>query len=158
MTPRRPTPNAHAGPRRLVMIADLAEQLGVTPRALRHYEDVGLIRSERTARNARAYDLEMVETLKIITLLRDVDVPLVAIGEVLRLRADPPALALAMHQALDAVLANKKRAVARIAELINTLDVREANSLAAPLAAAEPPRSGRFMRSAESAAAARGAS
>jgi DNA-binding transcriptional MerR regulator len=156
MTPRQPTPNAHAGPRRLVMIADLAEQLGVTPRALRHYEDVGLIRSERTARNARAYDLEMVETLKIITLLRDVDVPLVAIGEVLRLRADPPALALAMHQALDAVLANKKRAVARIAELIKTLDVREANSLAAP-AAAEPPRSGRFMRSAESAAAARGA-
>jgi DNA-binding transcriptional MerR regulator len=139
------------------MIADLAEQLGVTPRALRHYEDVGLIRSERTPRNARAYDPETVEILRIVILLREVDVPLAAIGEVVGRRSDPPALALAMRQALNAVLTDRKRVVARIVDLIKTLDVRDANGPAALPAPAEPPRSGRFMRSAESAAAARGA-
>jgi DNA-binding transcriptional MerR regulator len=126
------------------MIADLADQLGVTPRALRHYEDVGLIQSERTSRNTRAYDLKAVEVLKTIILLRQVDVPLVAIGEVISHGSDPRAQAMAMREALDAALVDKKRAVARIVELIAMLNIAD-----------EPPRSGRFMRSEESLAAAR---
>ncbi|KQZ20021.1 MerR family transcriptional regulator [Caulobacter rhizosphaerae] len=150
----RPTPSAQAGPRRLVMIADLAEQLGVTARALRHYEDVGLIRSERTTGNARAYDLETVEILKAIVRLRQVDVPLAVIDGIVRQGSDPSVQALAIRQALDAVLADKKQALARVVALIKTMDIRdEGGPTTAPRS--EPPRSGRFMRSAESAAAAR---
>jgi DNA-binding transcriptional MerR regulator len=151
----RSTASNQAGPRRLVMIADLADQLGVTARGLRHYEDIGLTQSERTSRNARAYDLPTVEILKVIILLRQGDVPLAAIGEVVRQRSDPPAQALAMRQALNATLIDKKRAVARIVELIATLDIRDAVSPTTSTAPVEPPRSGRFMRSEESVAAAR---
>jgi DNA-binding transcriptional MerR regulator len=153
MTPGRSAPNEPAGPRRRVMIADLADQLGVTPRALRHYEDVGLIRSERTSRNTRAYDLKTVEVLKIIILLRQVDVPLAAIGEVISHGSDPQAQALAIREALNAALVDKKRAVTRIVELIATLNMTA--EAAASAATVEPPRSGRFMRSEESLAAAR---
>ena len=132
-------------PRRLVMIADLAEQLGVTARALRHYEDIGLIRSERTARNVRVYDLETVEILKVITRLRQVDVPITVIAEVVKQGSDPAALALAMVQALNAALIDRKRAVARIAGLLEALET-EARP-AAPATPVERPRSGRFMRS-----------
>jgi DNA-binding transcriptional MerR regulator len=154
MIPGRSTPHEPAGPRRRVMIADLADQLGVTTRALRHYEDVGLIQSERTSRNARAYDLKTVEVLKVIILLRQVDVPLGAIGDVISRGPDPHAQALAMREALDAALVDKKRAVARIADLIATLNI--ADEVDASAATTEPPRSGRFMRSEESLAAARG--
>lgn len=157
MTTRQPFTRDQAGHRRLVMIADLADRLGVTTRALRHYEDIGLVQSERTARNVRAYDLETAETLKVVTLLRQVDVPLAAIGEVVRQRSDPPAQAVAMRQALNAALIDKKRAMARIVELLATLDSRDDASPTASAAPAELPRSGRFMRSEESLAAARGA-
>lgn len=155
MTTRQPFPRDQAGHRRLVMIADLADRLGVTTRALRHYEDIGLVQSERTARNVRAYDLETAETLKVVTLLRQVDVPLAAIGEVVKQRSNPPAQAVAMRQALNAALIDKKRAMARIIELLATLDSRDD---AGPIVSAAPmelPRSGRFMRSEESFAAAR---
>jgi len=156
MTTRQLFTRDQAGQRRLVMIADLADRLGVTTRALRHYEDIGLVRSERTARNVRAYDLDAVETLKVVTLLRQVDVPLAAIGEVVRQRSDPPAQALAMRQALNAAFVDKKRSMARIVELLATLDSRDDANPIAMATPAELPRSGRFMRSEESVAAARG--
>lgn len=151
----RPNLSAQAGPRRLVMIADLAEQLGVTARALRHYEDVGLIRSERTSGNARAYDLETVEILKVVIRLRQVDVPLPVIDGIVRQGLDPTIQALAIRQALNAVLADKKRALARVVALIKTMDIRDEGGPTTAPPPSEPPRSGRFMRSAESAAAAR---
>jgi DNA-binding transcriptional MerR regulator len=114
-----------AGQRRLVMITDLADRLGVTTRALRHYEDIGLIQSERTTRNVRAYDLDAVETLRVITLLRQVDVPLAAIGEVIKQRSDPQAQTLAMRQALNDTLIDKKRSMDRLVELLEALDVGE---------------------------------
>lgn len=156
MTTRQPFTCDQTGQRRLVMIADLADRLGVTARALRHYEDIGLIQSERTARNVRAYDLETVEILKVVTLLRQVDVPLAAIGEVVRQRSDPSAQALAMRRALNVALIDKKRSMARIVDLIATLDIRDDASPIALAAPVERPRSGRFMRSEESVAAARG--
>jgi len=116
---------SQAGQRRLVMITDLADRLGVTTRALRHYEDIGLIQSERTTRNVRVYDLDAVETLRVITLLRQVDVPLAAIGEVIKQRSDPQAQTLAMRQALNDTLVDKKRSMDRLVELLEALDVLE---------------------------------
>lgn len=95
--------------------------------------------------------------MKVVTLLRQVDVPLAAIGEVVRQRSDPPAQAVAMRQALNAALIEKKRAMARIVEMLATLDSRDAAGPIAPAAPAELPRSGRFMRSEENVAAVRGA-
>lgn len=67
--PRRDT-NASA----VVGIARLAQATGVTLRALRHYESLGLIRSQRTRAGARVFTPSQCEIASTIVLLRKLDV------------------------------------------------------------------------------------
>lgn len=105
-------------PVRLVSIGDLARQLGVTPRALRHYQDRGLVSSHRLSGNVRGYDPAAVEQLETITALRAVGLPLSAIGQVLDLRDAPEAQAEALRAALSAVLQAKRDQIARLEEML----------------------------------------
>ena len=68
-SPRRDT-NAAA----VVGIARLAQTTGVTLRALRHYESLGLIRSQRTRAGARVFTPRQCEIASTIALLRKLDV------------------------------------------------------------------------------------
>lgn len=104
-----------------VSISDLAKRLGVTPRALRYYQDRGLIRSHRLARNMRAYDLETVAIVETIVAFRDVDLPISAIAEILSLRDDPAACAKATCAALAEARADKERGIARIDAMLGAL-------------------------------------
>lgn len=47
-------------------IGELAEKAGVTPRALRYYEEVGLLRPARTATGQRVYEPAALERVSII--------------------------------------------------------------------------------------------
>ncbi|WP_165189591.1 MerR family transcriptional regulator [Caulobacter soli] len=108
-------------PARYVSIAELAKRLGVTSRALRHYQDQGLIRSHRIARNVRAYDLETVAMVETIVALREIDLPLAAIRDILALRHEPEAQAEALRAALLEVQADKQRQIVRIDGMLEAL-------------------------------------
>lgn len=68
-SPRRDTTAAA-----VVGIARLAQTTGVTLRALRHYESLGLIRSQRTRAGARVFTPRQCEIASTIALLRKLDV------------------------------------------------------------------------------------
>ncbi|MGI4818374.1 MAG: MerR family transcriptional regulator [Janthinobacterium lividum] len=57
-------------------ITEMARQLNVTPRALRYYEDIGLITVDRTRGGVRLYGPEAREQLKLIVALRRANIPL----------------------------------------------------------------------------------
>lgn len=61
-------------PSAVVGIARLAQTTGVTLRALRHYESLGLIRSQRTRAGARIFTPSQCEIASTIVLLRKLDV------------------------------------------------------------------------------------
>ena len=105
-------------PVRLVSIGDLARQLGVTPRALRHYQDRGLVCSHRLSGNVRGYDAQAVEQLETITALRAVGLPIAAIRQVLELRDRPEAQADALREALSGVLRARRDQVTQLEEML----------------------------------------
>lgn len=51
-------------------IAQLCEAVGVTPRALRHYEAIGLLNANRGRRGERVFTAEQCERARRIVLLR----------------------------------------------------------------------------------------
>ena len=116
-----------------VSITDPSKRVGITPRALRHYQDRGLIRSHRLARNTRVYDLETVEVVETIVALRDVGLSIGAIGEILALRSEPSAQAKVARAALKAARAEDERRIARIDAMLAALD--EPSSVSAELRA-----------------------
>ena len=118
-------------PAGFVSIAELAHRLGVTPRTLRHYQDQGLIRSRRIAHNTRAYDVDTVATVETIVALREVDLPIATIRDILALQREPEAQAEVLRAALLAVQADKQRQIARIDSMLEAL-------IAPAVPAAEP--------------------
>ncbi|KAA9377653.1 MerR family transcriptional regulator [Microbispora cellulosiformans] len=65
-------------------ISEVARVSGLTPRTLRHYDDIGLLRPARTAGNGyRWYGRRELLRLQRILLLRELGVPLARIGEIL---------------------------------------------------------------------------
>ncbi|MFF3561831.1 MerR family transcriptional regulator [Streptomyces sp. NPDC002574] len=52
-------------------IGELAERAGTTPRALRYYESLGLLRARRAGNGYRAYDEADLRLLRQIQFLRD---------------------------------------------------------------------------------------
>lgn len=116
-------------PVRLVSIGDLARQLGVTPRALRHYQDRGLVRSHRLSGNVRGYDAEAVEQLETITALRAVGLPIAAIRKVLELADRPEAQAAAVRDALLDALRARRDQIARLEEMLEDTTAPAAPSI-----------------------------
>jgi DNA-binding transcriptional MerR regulator len=79
--------SAYALDRRARM-SDLSRMWGVTPRALRFYEECGLIDADRDRRNRRLYDRKAVDRLELIVELRKAGVGLSDIREVLSAEGD----------------------------------------------------------------------
>ncbi|WP_184721617.1 MerR family transcriptional regulator [Caulobacter sp.] len=108
-------------PMRLVSIGDLARRLGVTTRALRHYQDQDLVRSHRLSGNVRGYDAEAVERLETVIALRAVGLPIAAIRTVLDLREEPQAQASALRDALSSALEAQRDQVTRLQEMLEQM-------------------------------------
>lgn len=69
-----PTSPIPAGP---LLIGDVAELTGLSLRSIRHYEDVGLARADtRTAGGFRVFGAEAVERLRLVMMLRIMDLSL----------------------------------------------------------------------------------
>lgn len=71
-------------------IGELAEASGVSPRSLRYYERLGLLRSTRTGRGWRIFDETSVERVVMIQHLFAAGLCGVTIGELLPCLDAPP--------------------------------------------------------------------
>lgn len=119
--PLTPRPHSAYAVSVLTPINVLAERLGVTSRALRHYEAIGLVASRRGARSVRYYDRDAVELLEAVALLRSVDVPIADIRDVMRHRGDPVAYDAALKAVLAQALAERRRCAATIEGMIEAI-------------------------------------
>ena len=118
VTPRQPAAGSLSV---LTPINVLAERLGVTSRALRHYEAIGLVAARRGTRSVRYYDRDAVELLEAVTLLRSVDVPIADIRDVMQYRGDQAAYDAALKTVLANALLERRRCAATIESLIETI-------------------------------------
>ncbi|MCH7911291.1 MAG: heavy metal-responsive transcriptional regulator [Candidatus Hydrogenedentes bacterium] len=74
----------------LVTIGQLAQETGVTPRAIRHYETLGLIRAPlRTDTNYRLFDSDSMERVRFIGKCRLLGFSIAEIADLLRVTDDP---------------------------------------------------------------------
>lgn len=64
-------------------IGEVSRQAGITPRVIRHYEDQGLIRSNRTEHGYRLYADDDLQKLRIILKLRRLEFGLEEIRQLL---------------------------------------------------------------------------
>jgi len=70
-------------------IHQVSEQLGVTSRTLRHWEDKGLFYSKRDPQSSwRMYNNEALQRIRLVILLRELDIPLKLVKVILD-SADP---------------------------------------------------------------------
>ncbi len=67
-------------------IGEVAERLGLTPRTIKYYEELGLLTPGRSAGNYREYDDDAVERLERIRNLQNLGYSLAAIRELLKYR------------------------------------------------------------------------
>jgi DNA-binding transcriptional MerR regulator len=104
-------------------VGELSRLTGLTVRALRHYDEIGLVRpSQRSAAGYRLYDDDNVLRLQQVAVLRELGVPLDEIGPALDATTDRAAL-LRKHRGalserrtrIDAMLAAVDRALEALA-------------------------------------------
>ena len=97
---------------RYLSAAEAAKALGVTTRALRLYEQKGLVRPQRTAGGWRAYGPEALARLHQVLTLKRMGLSLAGVGEVLQGRLANLADLLALQEeALSARRAETERAL-----------------------------------------------
>jgi len=108
-------------------IGEVVERLGLTPRTVKYYEELGLLTPQRSAGNYRAYDEEDLERLERIRNLQNLGFSLAAIRELLKYRrqvdesghkrlptADVEAAMAALQAQLDEVRLRVTRARAEV--------------------------------------------
>lgn len=118
-------------PERRWQIGDLAKQTGVSTRALRHYDELGLLRpSERSEAGYRLYAEADVRRLYRIVALRQLDFPLEEIASLLD--AGEPDLADTAGRHLERVerdLESQTRLRKRLAPMVEALKRSEEPSI-----------------------------
>lgn len=65
-------------------IGELSRRSGVAPSALRYYEELGLIAAERTGGNQRRYARHMLRRVALLTVARQLGIPLDDVRETLQ--------------------------------------------------------------------------
>ncbi len=110
-------------------IGDLAKRTGKTQRALRLYEELGLLAPDtRTTGGFRLYDARAVERVSFIAKLQDLGFTLTAIQHLVS-AADGAALPKAAMARVRALYAAKQTQVQQHIERLNTLKDELASSL-----------------------------
>ena len=119
-------------------IGEVARQVGVTPQAIRFYEQHGLLpEPPRQANGYRSYDDEYVERLKVLVGLRRLDMPLAQASDLANLCADGKCARVAADL-LPIIERQRETLTRQIAEL-SALDGRLAD-VQKRLRNGEPPR------------------
>ncbi|MEU4333510.1 MerR family transcriptional regulator [Micromonospora lupini] len=99
-------------------ISELARRAGTTPRALRYYEEQGLLRPARLASGYRRYEPQAVGTVRHIQLLLSAGLNTAAIAEILPcIPDDVTVLAPTCPELLDALAVERNRITTSIDRL-----------------------------------------
>jgi DNA-binding transcriptional MerR regulator len=99
-------------------ISELARRTGTTPRALRYYEEQGLLRPDRSASGYRDYHPQAVHTVRHIQLLLSAGLGTGAIAEILPcVPDDTTVLAPTCPELLDALADERARITRSIEKL-----------------------------------------
>lgn len=88
-----------------VLISELAGRLGTTPRALRYYEELGLISPQRTPGGARLYDMATFTRARRVVALRRLGLTSDQIAACIGLDAHDEASSRKLRFRLEALLA-----------------------------------------------------
>lgn len=116
-------------------ISELARAAGTTPRALRYYEEQGLLRPARLASGYRHYDPQAVGTVRHIQLLLSAGLNTAAIAEILPcIPDDVTVLAPTCPELLDALAVERARITASMDRLAAARDVLDRLIEAGPAA------------------------
>lgn len=104
-------------------IVEVARHAGVSSRTLRHYDDLGLVRPAYVGTNGyRYYEREQLERLQEVLVLRELGLPLDAVGRVLDGTHDRVAVLREHHRAL---LAERDRLARLAATVARTIEEKE---------------------------------
>jgi DNA-binding transcriptional MerR regulator len=117
----------------LVQIGEVARRLGINPKTIRYYEEIGLIpEAPRTDAGYRLYDQTAFDRLSFILRARRLDFSLDDIGEILALREDGEAPCLYVTGLVDKRISDIDARIEGLNQLRHELeDIREqAQSLA----------------------------
>jgi DNA-binding transcriptional MerR regulator len=112
MTPRKTkrTSTPQIAP---MSIAQASTWLGVSHRALRYYEALGLVQPQRL-KGGRAYDAPSMQRLELIVALRAADLSLKDVAGILDREGDPVAQVQRINKVIDAALERARQAVVRL--------------------------------------------
>ena len=114
-------------------VGQAAEAAGLTRRAVRLYEQRGLLPSaQRTAAGYRLYDRDDVDTLTFIRRARALDLPLDDIGAILALRRDGTTPCTRVRDLVDARIAEIDQAIADLRALRASLAATPATATPEP--------------------------
>lgn len=102
-------------------IAELAREFGLTPRAIRFYEEAGLLQPEREGRQ-RVYSQGDRTRLKLTQRGKRLGLSLAEIKELVSMYESPRDTAPQLRRFLDVLGAHRRDIEERIAELQTTLD------------------------------------
>ena len=105
-------------------ISELARRTDTTPRALRYYEEQGLLRPDRSASGYRDFDPQSVHTVRHIQLLLSAGLGTTAIAEILPCVPDETTvLAPSCPELLDALGEERARITRSIEKLAAARDI-----------------------------------
>ena len=105
-----PTADPSAQPERLLRIQEVAAEIGLTPRSIRYYEELGLLTpAARSEGDYRLYDESDLERLRFIKGLRD-DAGF-SLAEIAQLLEDEAARRRARERLRSPVVAERREAV-----------------------------------------------
>lgn len=113
-------------PRQDYLISEVAERVGTTVRALRYYEDCGLLHPVRTKGNVRRYSRKCLETARLVRCLRSAGIGVADILSALKGSGRSPSerVAVLVARRLDAIKAEQRllRAILSASPTVGTID------------------------------------
>ncbi|MDP9366578.1 MAG: MerR family transcriptional regulator [Chloroflexota bacterium] len=111
-----------------MLIGELAERTGVTPRTIRYYEGLGLLRpGDRTAGGFRRYGDEHVARLQVIDRLKALGLTLGEVAEVIDLYFEDLSGTAGKRKVIEILEGHLRDTEAKIAELRRFHDELRAN-------------------------------
>jgi DNA-binding transcriptional MerR regulator len=104
----------------LVSIKDFSDFTGIKQSVLRYYDDIGLFSpAKRGENNYRYYSLTQIQTIKLIDMLRELDIPLKKIEELMESRSPESMVELLIRHEVE--LTSELRALQESFSLIHNL-------------------------------------
>ncbi len=134
------------GRAKIVRIGELAEASGTTTKALRFYEDAGLLPPpERTRAGYRDYSPEVISRLDFIRRSQSAGLTLAQIREILQIRDGGQAPCAHVQQLLSDRLADLDRQIAELQELRATVAQLKADATTVEPTRCEPAKVCRYL-------------